>query len=112
MMGRIRFLLVCLFLLVVLSFYVGFKVLPSTTSADRLKVLVEQEMSRYLSAEVQIKEVGLFFFAPELRDVQIRTAEGEAVMTAEKIRMGLDWFKILTQRSFGKGLRNLDVFGT
>ncbi|HBR35249.1 MAG TPA: hypothetical protein DD734_11495 [Firmicutes bacterium] len=111
-MRKIRFLLVCLILLIALSFYLGFKVLPSTASADRIKTLVEQEMSRYFSAEVKIKEVGLFFFSPELREVQIRTAEGEPALTAEKIRVGLDWFRLMTQRSFEKGLRNLDVMGT
>lgn len=107
--GKIRFLYAFIFVALVSAFGWGFKLFPSTALAGRIKLMVEQEISRFLSAEVQIEEVGLFFFAPELREVKIRTAEGEPVLTAERIRVGLDWFKLLTTGSVAKGLRNLDL---
>lgn len=110
--SKIQFLLVFFFLLVGIAFVWGVKVFPSTALAGRIKHLVENEMSRFFSAEVQINEVGLFFFAPEFREVKIRTAEGTPVLTAGKIRVGLDWFKLLTTRSLDKGIRNLDLMTT
>ena len=110
--GKIRFFLVFFFLFIGAVFGWGVKVFPSTALAGRIKNLVEDEMSRFLSAEVQINEVGLFFFAPELREVEIRTAEGKPVLIAGKIRVGLDWFKLLTTGSLNKGMRNLDLMAT
>ncbi|HHW12535.1 MAG TPA: hypothetical protein GXX33_05990 [Firmicutes bacterium] len=110
--GKIRFLYAFFLLFFGVVFIWGVKVFPSTTLAGRIKHVVENEMSRFLSAEVQIKEVGLFFFSPELREVEIRTAGGKPVLTAAKIRVGLDWFKLVTTRSFNKGLRNLDLMTT
>ena len=110
--GKIQFLLVFFVLLIGVIFFWGVKVFPSTELAGRIKNLVENEMSRFLSAEVQINEVGLFFFAPELRGVEIRSAEGKPVLTAAKIRVSLDWFKLLTTGSVEKGMRNLDLMTT
>ncbi|NLM36601.1 MAG: hypothetical protein GX202_00555, partial [Firmicutes bacterium] len=110
--GKIRFLYAFFLLFFVVVFVWGVKFFPSTAPAGRIKDLVEKEMSSFLAADVRINEVGLFFFAPELRKVEIRTVEGKPVLTAEKIRLGLDWFKLLTTGSLNKSLRNLDLMTT
>lgn len=110
--GKIQFLLVFFLLFTGVIFGWGVKLFPSTALAGRIKNLVETEMSGFLTADVQINEVGLFFFAPELRGVTIRTTEGKPVLTAGKIRVGLDWFKLLTTRTLNKSMRNLDLMAT
>ena len=61
--GKIQFLLVFFLLFTGVIFGWGVKLFPSTALAGRIKNLVETEMSGFLTADVQINEVGLFFFA-------------------------------------------------
>lgn len=110
--GRIRFLLAFFLVLIITLFLWGFIFFPSSRLAYRIRTLVEDELSRFLAAEARINEVGLFFFAPELREVKIRTRTGEPMMTAEKLRVGLDWVKLLTTGSLEESIRNLDLMET
>jgi autotransporter translocation and assembly factor TamB len=110
--GKIRFLLVFFLFLIITAFIWGYFFFPSSKMADRIRVMIEEELSRLLCAEAQVKAVGLFCFAPEFREVEIRTATNEPILTARKIRLGLDWVKMLTTRSLEESLRNLDLIET
>jgi len=110
--GKIRFLLAFFLVLIIILFFWGRIFFSSSRLADRIRRLVEEELSRIFAAEVQIKGVDLAFLTPELQEVRIRTTGDEPVLTAKKIRVGLDWLKLLVTGSPAASLRQIDLVET
>ncbi len=107
--GKIQFLLLIFF-----SVFIGLLLLPGeiirfTPLASRLAKTVEKELTQALSAQVKIKRVGLSFLSPEFTDIEFQTLEGHPLLSAEKIRIGVDWIKLLTHHSLVGALRELEL---
>ena len=107
--GKIQFLLLILF-----SVFIGLLLLLGgiirfTPLASLLAKTVEKELTQVLSAQVKIKRVGLSFLSPEFTDIEFQTLEGSPLLNAEKIRISVDWIKLLTHHSLVGALRELEL---
>ena len=106
---RIRFLLLFFSsFFLCLSLLLG-GIIRFSPLSQHLAGMLEQELERTFRAEIELKGVGLSFWAPEIYALEIRTLQGQPVLAAEKLRVRIDWLSLLMKRSLIGALRGLEL---